>query len=125
MAKEIKTDKIQLNIEMKKSIEQGRMTEKLGKMLIVMSESWNLGFQRKNNLDDYTYSECVSASLERLCKEYMNFNFEKYDNCFAYLTALIIRGAQIGIHNCNHTNYYLNKKKLTPKFTNIDDCKNL
>ena len=121
----MKIDKTILNAEMKKSLDQGKMSEKFGEIVIEMSQAWNKSVQRKKELEDYDYNECVSASIERCCLEWNKFNSEKYSDAFNYITTLISRGSCIGVNNKNNTNHYFRRQKLTPILVKLDDCFNL
>jgi DNA-directed RNA polymerase specialized sigma subunit len=77
--------------ETKKSQEAGRMTEELGKMLLLMAQKYKKS--RSGNFVNYTYFEdMVSAALCNLVKlSVFKFDTEKYSNAHAYYTLCIHR----------------------------------
>lgn len=117
----MKIDKAILNTEYKKSIDQNRMTEKLGIIVIEMAREWNKKTRRKKELGDDDYEECVSASIERVMIEWKFFDFERYSDGFNFLTTLIARGSLKGLNNINGTTFYLKQQKISPIFCRLED----
>lgn len=91
-----------------KSQTNGRMTDKLGKMLMILCDRYRAS--RTGNFTRYTYfDEMKSAALENLVKNaWHKFNAELYTNAFAYYTS------------CVH-NSYLQVLKYEKKHRNIRD----
>jgi len=75
--------------ETKKSQANGRMTEKLGSMLLVLCDKY-----KKSKNGDFTrytfFNEMKSNALENLVKNaWRKFNAEKYSNAFAFYTQCV------------------------------------
>lgn len=84
--------------EVRKSKAQGRLTENLGKMFILLCRR----YATRPNLIGYSYNEDMqSAAILNLCRTWASFNEEKSNNPFAYYTQCIK----------NSFNYYLNNEK--------------
>ncbi len=66
--------------------EKGRMTDKLAKMLMLLTDRYS----RKSNFCGYSFREdMVSAALINLVKNALQFNPEKSSNPFAFYTTAI------------------------------------
>lgn len=75
-----------LLIEIKKSKEQGRMTNELAKMLQLLCHRYG----SKGNYINYTYNEDMQAyAMMMLCKTWASFDAEKSNNPFAFYTQCI------------------------------------
>lgn len=84
--------------EVLKSKAQGRMTENLGKMLIMLCRR----YATRPNLIGYSYNEDMQGfALVNLCRTWASFNEEKTNNPFAYYTQCVK----------NSFNYFLNIEK--------------
>jgi len=89
--------------ETKKSQKDGKMTEKLGKMLILLCDKYRANRVRRANFTNYSYFEDMkSFALLNLVKSgWHKFDTLKYQNAFAFYT------------QCIHNSYlqYLNSEK--------------
>lgn len=75
-------------VEVKTSLEQGYMTEKLGKMMMLLTKRYS----SQGCYSGYTYvDDMESYALMTVCKAWKSFNPEKSDNPFAYFTQTIKR----------------------------------
>jgi DNA-directed RNA polymerase specialized sigma24 family protein len=62
---------------------QGRMTDRLARMLMLLVRR----YASKGNFCNYTYNEDMqSLALVSLCRTWASFDETKYTNCFAYYT---------------------------------------
>ncbi len=72
--------------EVKRSREQGRMTNGLASMLMLLCER----YARKGRYASYTYNEDMQAfALANLVKSWKSFDPEKSNNPFAYFTSCV------------------------------------
>lgn len=84
--------------EVLKSKEQGRMTDKLARMLQLLCAKYG----SKGNFANYTYNEDMQAfAMFMLVRTWDSFNPEKSENAFAFFTQCIK----------NSFKQYLNKEK--------------
>lgn len=68
------------------SKEQGKMTDKLAKMLMLLTARYGT----KGNVASYTYNEDMqSYALMMLCRTWKSFNVEKSNNPFAFFTQCV------------------------------------
>lgn len=74
-----------------KSQEQGRMTENLGKMLLLLCERYRANRVRRANFTNYTFFEdMVGFAMVNLVKNgWQKFDSTKYSNAFAWFTQLV------------------------------------
>lgn len=77
-----------LLIEIKKSKEQGKMTDEFAKMMMLLAKRYS----SQGSYAGYTYIEDMeSYALMTVCKVWNSFNEEKSNNPFAYFTQTIKR----------------------------------
>lgn len=77
-----------LLIEIKKSKEQGKMTDEFAKMMMLLAKRYS----SQGSYAGYTYVEDMeSYALMTVCKVWNSFNPEKSNNPFAYFTQTIKR----------------------------------
>jgi len=88
--------------EVKKSQKQGKMTERLGEMLIMLARRYS----SQGSYSGYTYrSDMESYALTIVCRGWKSFDAERYDNPFAYFTQAIKRAFwQFLIYEKGHRN---------------------
>lgn len=68
------------------SKEQGKMTDKLAKMLMLLTARYGT----KGNVASYTYNDDMqSYALMMLCRTWKSFNVEKSKNAFAFFTQCV------------------------------------
>ena len=106
------------------SKEEGRMSDKLARMLQMLAQR----FARKPNYIGYTFNEDMQAyAMMHLCKTWSRFDEKKFSNAFAYYTQCVY----------NSFSQYLNKEKtqrevrdklilqggLSPSFTYTENHK--
>lgn len=74
-----------LLVELRKSNEQGRLTEELGKMFLMLVKR----YASVPRFSGYSYNtDMQSFALLTLCKVWKGFNADKYNNPFAYFTQI-------------------------------------
>lgn len=77
-----------LLVEIKKSKEQGKMTDEFAKMMLLLAKRYS----SQGSYASYTYVEDMeSYALMTVCKVWNSFNEEKSNNPFAYFTQTIKR----------------------------------
>ena len=89
------------NVDGKKKFIKGKMSEALGEMILKISR----GLCSKGNYSGYTWKEdMIAEGVLTVCKYIHNFDPEKSNNPFAYITQI-----------CNHAfkGYLKNQKKHT------------
>ena len=75
----------ELRAALEKSLAQGRMTEELGKLFILLVDN----IAKKSCYASYTYlDEMKGTAILTLCKGWYKFDL-KYQNCFAYYTTFV------------------------------------
>jgi hypothetical protein len=74
---------------------QGKLTRKAESMLILLADKTIQKFTYYNPDDKY---DCYQQGLYDLFKNWHNFNEEKSENTFAYLTEVFKRGATQGLN---------------------------
>ena len=77
-----------MNYEMIVSLAQGKLTNKLTQMFILINKRVNRKFYYKNELDR---QDVIQYSICRLLENWYNCDMDKTDNCFSYITEIIKR----------------------------------
>lgn len=77
-----------MNYEMTVSLAQGKLTNKLAQMFILMNKRVNRKFYYKDELDR---QDVLQFSICRLLEQWYNCDMDKTDNCFSYITEIIKR----------------------------------
>ena len=75
-------------IEIRKSRAQGRMTDKLGRMMMLLVDR----YAKKSSFSGYSYlSDMKSSALLNLCKCWAGFDETKSNNPFGYYSISVLR----------------------------------
>lgn len=81
-------DNDELQAEMIKSLDAGRMTERCGELMITLAKH----IASSGSYHGYTYIDDMQGfALETICKGWKSFDPEKYSNPFAYFTSAVRR----------------------------------
>lgn len=93
--------------EIVKSKEEGKLTRKAEKMLVMLAER---AIRKLNYVNEDDRQDCLQFALLDLLKYWQNFN-PKYKNAFAYFTEIAKRGYAKG-WNKIHPNKYKNTMSI-------------
>jgi hypothetical protein len=105
-----------LTIELIVSLAAGKLTKRAENMFILMNKNLSKKFMYRNEDDR---QDCLSEGLYQVFKNWHNFNPDKSDNAFAYISEIIKRGQAQGFNHINKKvdGDYINAIPLSHLFT--------
>jgi hypothetical protein len=108
-----------LTSELIVSLALGKLTIKAQNMLILMNKNLSRKFKYRNEDDR---QDCISEGLYQVFKNWHNFDPDRSDNAFAYISEIIKRGQAQGFNRINRKDYltgeYVRDIPLSHLFTN-------
>lgn len=85
----------ELYYEIRLSQGKGYLTARATAFFILIADNF---IRRKRYMNDDLRNDCYQTAIEHMLKNYMNFNYKKYNKALPYMTEICKRGLAMGFN---------------------------